>query len=95
MEENNAPASPATTQETTPVPNSTDLGANAADDKIAKANAAADRMEAANRETARLQQKDEILKVNATLGGKANVAEPGANEETPQDYAKKVMANDL
>lgn len=93
MEENNAPIN--TEKKTEETTNPTDLEAHAADDKIAAANAAADRLEAANRETMRLQQKQENLNVNRALGGQTQVSEPGQKEETPEEYAKKVMANDL
>lgn len=73
----------------------TDLEAHEASDMIAKANEAAERLEAANREQARLLQKQEQLKVNSVLGGKSNVTEPKKEEESPQDYAKRVLKNEL
>ena len=73
----------------------TDLEAHQAEDMVAKANEAADRMEAANRETARLLQKQESMKVEKILGGKTDITEPKSKEESPEEYAKKVLANDI
>ena len=73
----------------------TDLEANAAGDMVAKANEAADRQEAANRELARLLQKQETMNVEKVLGGKADITEPKKTEESAEDYAKKVLANDI
>ena len=59
-----------------------------------KATEVAERIEAANKGTQENLTKQEALKVEQTLGGKA---EAGAEtkEDTPEEYAKKVMANDI
>ena len=63
-------------------------------DLIDKANAAAARMEQANAERKNLISKEEALKVKETLGGKG--ASTNENkEDSPKEYAKKVMANDV
>ena len=65
-----------------------------AEDLISKANAAASRQEAANKELSLLLERQERMKVESTLSGTAatNVAQPP--DESPADYAKKVMANE-
>ena len=73
----------------------TNLEANETDDKLAKANDVVDRQERANRELARLLEKQEAMKVDKILGGSADVTEPKSKEESPEEYAKKVMANDI
>ena len=60
---------------------------------VDKANDAVERMEKANAKTEELLKRQEAIKVQDTLGGKADAGKK--TEETPQDYAKKVMANDL
>ena len=60
---------------------------------IDKANEAASRMEKANKHHEELIAKEEALKVERTLSGNAEAGMP-PKEETPEDYAKKVMAND-
>ena len=67
---------------------------NASDDKITQANAAAMRIEGANKEQKALLDRQEAMHVEGILGG---TAEAGAVEkkETPEEYAKKVMANDV
>ena len=64
------------------------------EDLISKANAAAARMEEANKRHEELLQRQEEVKVKETLGG---VAEAGTQqkEETPEEYTKRVMANDI
>ena len=61
---------------------------------IDKANEAAARLERANVEHAKLIQKQEALQVEKTLGGKAEAGQP-PKEETPEEYAKKVMAGEV
>ena len=91
-DENKAIQNEKDTTEATPAP--TDVDAHAASDMVAKANEAAERMEAANREHARLLQKEEQLKVEHTLGGQAAVSATKKAEETPKEYAARVMANE-
>ena len=64
-------------------------------DLIDKANAAAARLEAGNAELGRLLAKQEAMQVEKTLGGKAEVTGTKKPEETPEEYAKKVMANEV
>lgn len=63
------------------------------EDLITKANAAAMRIEEANKEQKNLLDRQEAMQVEKTLGG---TAEAGAEvkEETPEEYVKKVMANE-
>lgn len=62
---------------------------------IDKANEAAERLEDANKETAINLRKQESLQVEEKLGGTAEAGTPQIIEESPEDYAKKVMANDI
>lgn len=62
---------------------------------IDKANLAASRLEAANVKREELLEKEEALKVETTLGGKAEGDGEGNKEETPEEYAKKVLENDV
>ena len=60
------------------------------------ANLAAERMEKANEETAKLLARQEELEQRRALGGRAEAGqEAKPKEETNEDYAKKVMSNDL
>lgn len=61
---------------------------------ITEANAAAERQEKANVVLDALIKRQEALAVEATLGGKADV-QVAKQEESPEEYAKKVMANDI
>ena len=70
----------------TPQPTPTDL--------IANANAAAARLEAANRQLEINLTRQEAMNIERTLGGKAEASQPPV-EESPKDYANKVMANDI
>jgi hypothetical protein len=61
---------------------------------IAKANEAAARMEAANKRHEELLAREEALHVEKVLGGKADAGqEPIKTEETPEQYAKRIMQN--
>jgi len=64
-------------------------------DMVTAANLAAERLEAANREKERLLIREEALRVEQTLGGKADAGEPAKTEETPEEYAKKLMSGEL
>jgi len=65
-----------------------------ADGMIGAANAAAERLEKANNRNETLIARQEALKVERTLGGSAEAGyQP--KEETPEEYAKKVMANEV
>lgn len=66
-----------------------------AEDMISKANAAAARLEEANTETARLNTEAAALKVQTTLGGKTEAGTGEKKEDTPEEYMKKVMANEI
>lgn len=61
------------------------------------ANAAAERLEKANAELKTLVEREEALKAHSIISGKANAGkEPiPTPEESPEEYAKKVMANGL
>ena len=61
---------------------------------IDAANEAAERLEKANKKNEELISKQEALAVEKTFGGEAEAGAP-AKEETPEEYAKKVMANDV
>lgn len=61
---------------------------------IDAANVAADRMKEQNDRHEALLKRQESLMVEKTLGGKASVSIE-KQEETPEDYAKKVLSNDL
>ena len=64
-----------------------------ADGMIASANSAAERLEKANKHHETLIAREEALKVERTLGGTAEAGQP-PKEESPEDYAKKVLANE-
>lgn len=57
------------------------------------ANLAAKRLEDANKVHSANLDRQEALQVEQTLGGKTEAASP-KKEESPEDYAKKVMANE-
>ena len=61
---------------------------------IEAANEAAERLEKANLKNEELLAKQESLAVEKSLGGSAE-AGAVAKEETPEDYARKVMANEV
>lgn len=65
-----------------------------ASEMIGRANAAAERLEKANVELRNLILRQESLRVEETLGGKASVSIP-KKDDSPEDYVKKVMANDF
>lgn len=81
-------------KETNTVPDSTLLINKANEALVEKANAAATRLENANKEHKDLLAREETLALNRTLGGKA---EAGNNEteESPEEYAKKIMAGEI
>jgi len=63
---------------------------------INSANEAAERLEKANAVKDELLQREEELASQRTLGGRAEGGtETKPKEETPQEYAARVMANDL
>lgn len=67
-----------------------------AQELIDKTNAAAERLEKANERHEAIFLKATEAKVEDMLGGKAGVgADVGQKEETPEEYAKKVMANEI
>ena len=61
------------------------------EDMISKANTAAARLEAANLEMAKLIAQKESLMVEKTLGGQTT-AGVEVKEETPEEYAKKLLS---
>jgi len=64
------------------------------DDVVTRANEAAARLEAANKVMAESIKRMEALRVQETLGGKTSV-NVEKKEESPEDYAKKVLNGDL
>ena len=67
---------------------------NEAQKLIDDTNDAAERLEKANKESKALIDKQEAREVEARLSGKADAGKP-QGEETPEEYAKKVLGNDL
>lgn len=63
-------------------------------DLIKEANEAAERMEKANTQREALLIREEALKVQETLGGKASAGTPQKKELSDEDYVAKVIAND-
>ena len=61
---------------------------------VDNANDAAARLERANAKKEKLLDREEALRVKDALGGKAE-ATSQTKEESDEDYAKKVMANDM
>ena len=62
---------------------------------IKKANDAAERTEKANEKFEQLLNKQAAMQVQNTLAGTAAVTPPDEKkEETPQEYAKKVMSGE-
>ncbi len=61
---------------------------------VTQAHGAADRIEKANIELAKLLAKQERMTVEKALGGKTE-AGTEKKEDSPEDYAKKVMANEI
>ena len=64
---------------------------------IDRANVAAERLEAANKEKARLLVIEEKLAVQKALGGdsEAGAQTPKKKEETPEEYAKRMLKGDV
>jgi hypothetical protein len=61
---------------------------------IKRAQEAAERLEAANKKHEELLDREESLRVERTLGGRADASPtPPKKEETPQEYAKRIMQN--
>jgi len=65
------------------------------DDMVAKAIAAAERLEKANAELELKIKRLESDQVQEVLAGKGDVKPPEEKEDSPEEYAKKVMSNDL
>ena len=66
-------------------------------DNIDRANDAAERLENANARKAELLEKEEKLLIERKLGGESEAgAQPvKPKEDTPEEYAEKVMANEV
>ena len=62
---------------------------------IDRANKAAEHIEKANTELSALLTRQEALVVERTLAGHAVVENKKKGEETPQEYARRVMSNDF
>lgn len=67
----------------------------AADDLISKANVAAARMEEANKKMEENIAKMEKMQVEKTFSGTADTHQQVQKEESPKEYAARVMANDV
>jgi len=66
-----------------------------ADLKIEQANAAAERLEKANVEMMKLISRQEALIVEKTLSGQTEANIPAPPEDSPEEYAAKVMRNEI
>ena len=77
----------------TPKPPAQDVKVTAYD-LIKKSTESAERLEAANKKHEELIEAEAKLKLEKTFEGQAT-AGTGKKEETPEEYAAKVMANDL
>ena len=64
-------------------------------DLVDKANEAADRLEKENERMEANVKIQEQMKVEKTLSGTADAGQPAKKEETPKEYADRVMAGDL
>ena len=65
-------------------------------DNIDRANEAAVRLEKANEEKTKLLDREERMKVEERLGGKTEAGqEPEKKEESPEDYADRVMGGNV
>lgn len=64
-------------------------------DLIKEANEAAARLEAANMRHNELLDRQEKLKIQETLGGTAEAGTPKPKEESPKEYAEKVLKGEL
>ena len=62
---------------------------------VDKANAAVDRMKVENDRHEALVKRAEALRVEQTLGGTSTAGVPAKKEETPKEYADRVMRNEL
>lgn len=62
---------------------------------VEEAREIAERIERANRKTAELLNRQEALAVERTLAGKTQVQQEKPKEESPEEYAQRVMRNDL
>ena len=63
---------------------------------IEKANQAAERLERANEEKKKLLDREEKLYTDRMLGGKSEAGKPmEKKEETPEEYKKRVMRNEI
>ena len=64
-------------------------------DMIQKAHDAAERLEKANRHKEDLLAKQERILSEQRLGGQAEAGEPQKKDETPEEYAQRVMSGNL
>lgn len=66
------------------------------DGLIARANAAAERLEKANEELEKNLARQEALAVETRLGGQSDAGKSEKKEEeSPEEYARKVLANEV
>lgn len=64
---------------------------------IDEAREQADRIEAANKESKSIAERLEAAKIRQALGGttEAGIITPPPKEETPQEYAKRILKGEL
>ena len=62
---------------------------------ISQANEVVDRYEKANKHMEDMMKLQEAREVEKTLGGETVIAKPEEKEETPEEYSKRVLKNDL
>jgi hypothetical protein len=65
-------------------------------DLIAQANSAAERLEAANKALEKNLARQEAMFIEQKLGGRSNAGTPPQKlDETPEEYAARVMRNEV
>ena len=69
---------------------------NESADLISRANAAAERLEQANIELEKNLVRQQTIIIESKLGGRSDAGTPPIKiVELPEDYARRVMANDI
>lgn len=82
-------------EETGTVENTAEGSEREATTLLEQANAAAKRLEEANIKAADNLRRQEAIRAREALGGNTDAGQPSKVEETPQEYAKKVMSGEL
>ena len=62
---------------------------------IDTAKATAERIEAANKRTEELMNRLEELMAKQLLAGNSDAGQPAPKEETPEEYAKRILKNQV